>query len=177
MRKLTKILLVIGLVLSLGGSAAASVAAVTLHNALEEVKCAAVRGGLSLRARIAGLEELLAADTDAAPCGAVPDEASDKAGGAAPDASCAADVRDEDAAPAGVDEVTAPAAHAAAAPDEVFTVRAYNGIIGAFDADGTLFRTVNTAVSTLPAADRAALEAGMTVTGFDALEQLLAIYE
>jgi hypothetical protein len=46
-------------------------------------------------------------------------------------------------------------------PEPLYTVRAHEGIIGIFDADGTLCRSVNVFVMTLPEADREALAAGI----------------
>ena len=46
-------------------------------------------------------------------------------------------------------------------PEPLYTVKAHDGIIGIFDSDGTLCRSVNVFIMTLPEADREALAAGI----------------
>ena len=46
-------------------------------------------------------------------------------------------------------------------------------VIGVYDADGNLLRTVDTPVYALPAGDRALLEGGIEIEGEDALSSLL----
>ncbi|UKI12387.1 MAG: hypothetical protein L6V84_06605 [Oscillospiraceae bacterium] len=66
----------------------------------------------------------------------------------------------------GVGEVTHAGAHAAEEPVGTqpaeacaYRVTEYRGIIGVFDGDGRLMRTINVRVDTLPAVDREALAA------------------
>lgn len=181
MRKLTKVLLAGALLLSLGGSAAATAAAVTINNALEELRCRSISSDLTIRSRVDQLESVLteklpglmdkALDVFSPVDNALADghDAAPAAEGALP--------ADADIDPAdGIGEVTSPALHAVDAPAEVYVIRAYNGIIGVFDADGLLIKTVNTAMSTLPVSDREALEEGITVGSFEEMNGIMDMY-
>ena len=181
MRKLTKVLLAGALLLSLGGSAAATAAAVTINNALEELRCRSISNDLTIRSRVDQLESVLteklpglmdkALDVFSPVDNALADghDAAPAAEGALP--------ADADIDPAdGIGEVTSPALHAADAPAETYVIRAYNGIIGVFDGSGLPVRTVNTAVDTLPAADRAALEEGIPAASFEEMCRIADMY-
>lgn len=63
-----------------------------------------------------------------------------------------------------------PVTDAAAA---AYTVRELDGRIGIYGEDGTLLRTVNVSVATLPRADREQLAAGITLTSRQELEALI----
>lgn len=54
-----------------------------------------------------------------------------------------------------------------------YTVRELDGRIGIYGEDGTLLRTVNVSVATLPRADREQLAVGITLTSRDELEALI----
>ena len=186
MRKLTKVLLAGAVLLSLGGSTVATAAAVTINNTLEELRCRSISDNLSIRSRVSQLEAVL---TDKLP--ELMDKASevlsaaqgdhDEAQDAIPANADASDKEQPADVPAdapadGMGEVTSPALHAVDAPAETYVIRTYNGIVGVFDGDGLLIRTVNTAVDTLPAADREALENGITAESFERMCEIADMY-
>lgn len=182
MRKLTKVLLAGAVLLSLGGSTVATAAAVTINNTLEELRCRSISDNLSIRSRVSQLEAVL---TDKLP--ELMDKASEvlsaaqgdheKAQDAIPANADASDKEQPADVPAdGMGEVTSPSLHAVDAPAETYVIRTYNGIVGVFDGDGLLIRTVNTAVDTLPAADREALENGITAESFERMCEIADMY-
>ncbi len=59
------------------------------------------------------------------------------------------------------------------APTAMFTVREIGGRIGVFDASGTLVRTLNVSVATLPRADREQLSVGITLGSEQELQALI----
>ena len=84
------------------------------------------------------------------------------------------------------ESVTVPSHHSPetqAPADESDTIAAmylmaeHNGIIGVFDATGTLLHTINVFVMTLPTADREALATGIPAYSSEELEELIARYE
>lgn len=169
MRKLVKILIVGALVVSLGGSAVAASAVVAVNNALEELRTRSLNDNLSLRSRINQLESVVAEKLP---------ELADRAMEVIAPADGSPEDEDE---VVGMDEVTSPAMHAAADADDApaeagYLIREYNGIIGVFDADGLLLRTVNVAVSTLPACDREALDEGITAATFEEMNSIVDMY-
>ena len=78
-------------------------------------------------------------------------------------------------------EVTLNEAHAAepAADPEAapYVVAEYRGIIGVFDGEGNLLRTVNVSVSTLPDADRAALADGIQAMSWQDMMDIVGQYQ
>ena len=70
-------------------------------------------------------------------------------------------------------EQTAPVAKPSAV---MYTVREVNGCIGIYDADGTLLRTLQVPVSTLPRADREQLAVGIALTSKQELDALIEDY-
>ena len=55
----------------------------------------------------------------------------------------------------------------------LYILREYNGKIGVFSADGGLLKTVSVMVSSLPAQDKTALAAGISVSSYEELHALL----
>lgn len=83
----------------------------------------------------------------------------------------------------GVGEVTHAGAHAAEEPVGTqpaeacaYRVTEYRGIIGVFDGDGRLMRTVNVRVDTLPAVDREALAAGIVAGTWQEMMDIVGQY-
>ena len=66
---------------------------------------------------------------------------------------------------------TAPATEAQ--PPQSYTVKAYQGIIGVFDQDGSLVDMANVSVITLPDADRRALEEGIFAASMAEVQKIL----
>ena len=62
-------------------------------------------------------------------------------------------------------------------PATLFTAREVGGRIGIYDANGTLLRTLNIPVATLPRADREQLAIGITLKSEQELAALIADYE
>lgn len=54
-----------------------------------------------------------------------------------------------------------------------YTVRAHEGIIGVFDAEGALVESVNVSVITLPEADRQALDEGIIAVNMEEVREIL----
>lgn len=61
-------------------------------------------------------------------------------------------------------------------PEPMYTVKAHEGIIGIFDADGALCRSVNVFVMTLPEADREALAAGIVAYSEEEMRMIAERY-
>ena len=83
----------------------------------------------------------------------------------------------------GVGEVTHAGAHAAEEPVGTqpaeacaYRVTEYRGIIGVFDGDGRLMRTVNVRVDTLPAVDREALAVGIVAGTWQEMMDIVGQY-
>ena len=62
------------------------------------------------------------------------------------------------------------------APTVLFTVREVDGRIGIYDQNGSLVRTLNVPVATLPRADREQLAMGITLTSQQELNALIEDY-
>ncbi len=62
-------------------------------------------------------------------------------------------------------------------PTEMYIITTHNGRIGVFDATGTLVRTVNVFVFTLPEADRKALEVGIPAYSRAEADRIAGKYE
>ena len=182
MKKLTKILLVCTLVLALGGSALSSALAITVSQALKDFKQKNVCDVITLRARVSELEGTLGKGLSA-----LADKAAQVFAPAEDDVACGNDcpveedpAREEDPDRA-AGEVTLNEAHAAepAADPEAapYVVAEYRGIIGVFDGEGNLLRTVNVSVSTLPDADRAALADGIQAMSWQDMMDIVGQYQ
>lgn len=160
MKKLAKGILIAALAVSLGGTALLSAFTVMLRDAFRAYRQADVCRSISLSARVRELGEALAvlapSDEQSTEAGASADAASDPSDDGAADGTGQLD----DVCKG---EVTHAPAHASEADPcaGAYRVTIWNGRIGVFDASGTLFRTVNVSVDTLPAADRAALAEGI----------------
>ena len=61
-------------------------------------------------------------------------------------------------------------------PEPMYTVRVHEGIIGIFDTDGALCRSVNVFVMTLPEADREALAAGIVAYSEEEMRMIAERY-
>lgn len=186
MKKLTKILLVCTLVLALGGSALSSALAITVSQALKDFKQKNVCDVITLRARVSELEGTLGKGLSA-----LADKAAQVFAPAEDDGACGND-RPVEEDPAGEEdpdraagEVTLNEAHAAepaadpsADPEAApYVVAEYRGIIGVFDGEGNLLRTVNVSVSTLPDADRAALADGIQAMSWQDMMDIVGQYQ
>lgn len=186
MKKLTKILLVCTLVLALGGSALSSALAITVGQALKDFKQKNVCDVITLRARVSELEGTLGKGLSA-----LADKAAQVFAPAEDDGACGNDCPVEED-PAGEEdpdraagEVTLNEAHAAepaadpsADPEAApYVVAEYRGIIGVFDGEGNLLRTVNVSVSTLPDADRAALADGIQAMSWQDMMNIVGQYQ
>lgn len=60
--------------------------------------------------------------------------------------------------------------------EQKFWIKEYNGLVGIFNADGSLYRTVDTRVKTLPEADQGLLEEGFEVIGKSQLNSIIEDY-
>ena len=177
MRKLTKGLIVTALLFSWGGTALTAAFAANLRDTLTAFRQKNLRENLNLRARLAQVESAVEAGADKllgvgtepdAPAQATPAESTS---GRLP--------ADTD----GVGEVMHAGAHAAEEPVGTqpaeacaYRVTEYRGIIGVFDGDGRLMRTVNVRVDTLPAVDREALAAGIVAGTWQEMMDIVGQY-
>ena len=184
MRKLTKGLIVTALLFSFGGTALTAAFAANLQEALTAFRQKNLRESLNLRARLAQVEGALEAGADRL-----------SGAGTAPDGNAAqadAPVQAEPAGSAterlpadtdGTGEVTHAGARAAEEPVGTqpatacaYRVAEYRGIIGVFDGDGRLLRTLNVRVDTLPAVDREALAAGIDAGTWQEMMDIVGQY-
>jgi hypothetical protein len=60
--------------------------------------------------------------------------------------------------------------------EQKFWIKEYNGLVGIFNADGSLYRTIDTRVKTLPEADQGLLEEGFEVIGKSQLNSIIEDY-
>jgi hypothetical protein len=193
MKKLTKILLVCALVLALGGSALSSALAITASQAIKDWRQRNSCDVLTLRARISALEDTLGKGLTAlaekvtevqevfAPAEGNGDENNGPDGNGENDIQAGEEVS---ACPAGDEapdqaagEVTLNEAHAADPVTIPYVVATYRGIIGVFDGEGNLLRTVNVSVSTLPATDREALDDGIQAASWQDMMDIVGQYQ
>ena len=179
MKKLAKIALIAALVMSVGGSALASTFAALTRSAQAELRQHNISEMLSLKSRIRKLESGLSAIADA-----LPDEKEAQGDASQVDAS-QVDASQVNAEPDDTDVmlpeetvaeavVTHAEAHAA---ERGYIISVYRGIIGVFDADGRLLRTVNVSVATLPASDRDALLDGIPASTQEQMLEIVGQYE
>ena len=184
MKKLIRGLAAVTLLLSWGGTALTAAFAVNLRDTLTSYRQKNLRENLSLRARLSQIEEALESGADCllggetnpggdavavdAPAATLP-----VAGGmesAPSDATC-------------TDEVTNAGAHAAeeptaGEPDQAvaYRISEYRGIIGVFDCDGVLIRTVNVRIDTLPAVDQEELAVGIVAATWQEMMDIVGAY-
>lgn len=173
MKKLAKIALIAALVMSVGGSALASTFAALTRSAQAELRQHNISEMLSLKSRIRKLESGLSAIADA-----LPDEK--EAQGDASQVNAEPDdtevmLPEETVAEAVVTHAEAHAAEPVA--ERGYIISVYRGIIGVFDADGRLLRTVNVSVATLPASDRDALLDGIPASTQEQMLEIVGQYE
>ena len=183
MKKLAKIALITALVMSVGGSALASTFAALTRSAQAELRQHNISEMLSLKSRIRKLESGLSAIADA-----LPDEKEAQGDASQVDAS-QVDASQVNAEPDDTEVmlpeetvaeavVTHAEAHAAEpAAERGYIISVYRGIIGVFDADGRLLRTVNVSVATLPASDREALLDGIPASTQEQMLEIVGQYE
>lgn len=163
MRKVAKCLLVLWMLVSLGGTCAVVFFTRSVGQSLKEYRQWAVCEAISLGARLRGIGQYPSDDArgSAAPVSADP-------------AAVPGGVQDGSG---GEGQVTSASAHAGQPLEVLYRVGVFRGMIGVYDTDGVLLRTVNTAVATLPQTDRQSLEAGIFVLSDEELEALIARYE
>ena len=162
MRKLTKGLIVTALLFSWGGTALTAAFAANLRDTLTAFRQKNLRENLNLRARLAQVESAVEAGADKLlGVGTEPDGNAVQADAPAQATPAESTSGRLPADTDGVGEVTHAGAHAAEEPVGTqpaeacaYRVTEYRGIIGVFDGDGRLMRTVNVRVDTLPAVDR-----------------------
>ena len=172
MRKLTKGLIVTALLFSWGGTALTAAFAANL------------RENLNLRARLAQVESAVEAGADKLlGVGTEPDGNAIQADAPAQATPAESTSGRLPADTDGVGEVTHAGAHAAEEPVGTqpakacaYRVTEYRGIIGVFDGDGRLMRTVNVRVDTLPAVDREALAAGIVAGTWQEMMDIVGQY-
>lgn len=190
MKKLTKILLVCTLVLALGGSALSSALAITVSQALKDLKQKNVCDVITLRARVSELEGTLGkglsalADKAAQVFAPAEDDGNGENDGQAVEAPAGEQDPDRVAGEVTLNEAHAaepaaePSADLSADPEAApYVVAEYRGIIGVFDGEGNLLRTVNVSVSTLPDADRAALADGIQAMSWQDMMDIVGQYQ
>lgn len=164
MKKVTKYVLIGMLVCSFCAAALSTAFACSVHQALTDYKQKNICDVLILRARIQHLEDKLQHSLDA-----VVDKTID---------ILSPRVETEpESSPYDTAEVTYAPGHAAEAPTDVYVISTYRGIIGIFDADGQLLRTVNVSVDTLPEVDRQALSQGLRVDGWPEMLKMIEKYQ
>lgn len=169
MKKLTKVCLVTALVLALGGTALTAGLTTTLQEAFSDHRRSNLRDSLRLRARVTELEDALSSGLSQWM------ERDSRAEDVAVGAPAATEPPSEE-----TDEVTHAGAHAPEEPTETETasptgyrIARYGSIIGVFDEDGELLRTVNVRVDTLPAVDQKALEEGILAADRQAMMEIV----
>lgn len=190
MKKLTKILLVCTLVLALGGSALSSALAITVSQALKDLKQKNVCDVITLRARVSELEGTLGkglsalADKAAQVFAPAEDDGNGENDGQAVEAPAGEQDPDRVAGEVTLNEAHAaepaaePSADPSADPEAApYVVAEYRGIIGVFDGEGNLLRTVNVSISTLPDADRAALADGIQAMSWQDMMDIVGQYQ
>lgn len=184
MKKLIRGLVVAALLLSWSGTALTAAFAVNLRDALTSYRQKNLRENLSLRARLSQIEDVLESGADR-----LLGEKTDPDGGAvAADAPAetlpvAGDTESSQPDVTCTDEITHPGAHAAEEPTAGesgqtghYRISEYRGIIGVFDGDGVLIRTVNVRVDTLPAVDQEALAAGIPADTWQDMMDIVDAY-
>lgn len=151
MRKLTKGLIVTALLFSWGGTALTAAFAANLRDTLTAFRQKNLRENLNLRARLAQVESAVEAGADKLlGAGTEPDGNAVQADAPAQATPAESTSGRLPAGTDGVGEVTHAGAHAAEEPVGTqpaeacaYRVTEYRGIIGVFDGDGRLMRTVN----------------------------------
>lgn len=170
MKKLTKVCLITALVLALGGTALTAGLTATLREAFSDHRRSELSDSLRLRARVTQLEEAISSglsqwlERDSR----------------AEDVAVGAPAATEPPRAEETDEVTHAGALAPEEPTETestapvgYRIARYGSIIGVFDENGELLRTVNVRVDTLPAVDQAALEDGIPAADKQAMLEIL----
>ena len=184
MRKLTKGLIVTALLFSWGGTALTAAFAANLRDTLTAFRQKNLRENLNLRARLAQVESAVEAGADKLlGAGTEPDGNAVQADAPAQATPAESTSGRLPADTDGVGEVTHAGAHAAEEPVGTqpaeacaYRVTEYRGIIGVFDGDGRLMRTVNVRVDTLPAVDREALAAGIVAGTWQEMMDIVGQY-
>lgn len=184
MRKLTKGLIVTALLFSWGGTALTAAFAANLRDTLTAFRQKNLRENLNLRARLAQVESAVEAGADKLlGAGTEPDGNAVQANAPAQATPAESTSGRLPADTDGVGEVTHAGAHAAEEPVGTqpaeacaYRVTEYRGIIGVFDGDGRLMRTVNVRVDTLPAVDREALAAGIVAGTWQEMMDIVGQY-
>lgn len=183
MKKLIRGLVVVTLLLSWGGTALTAAFAINLRDALTSYRQKNLRENLSLRARLSQIEDVLESGADRL----LGEETSPNGNAAAADAPAATlPVAGDESAPSdatSTDEVTNPGAHAAEEPtaeasgrSAAYRISEYRGIIGVFDSDGVLIRTVNVRVDTLPTVDQEDLAIGIVAATWQEMMDIVGAY-
>ena len=60
--------------------------------------------------------------------------------------------------------------------EQTFLIKEYNGYVGIFTPDGSLYKTIDTKVKSLPEADQALLEEGFEIVGKSPLNSIIEDY-
>ncbi len=174
MKKLTKCLLIGCVILSLGGSVFSSALVVSIREALEQHRRNNVYDVVAMRTRINELESTLTGGI-----AALADKALEVMGTPETESNLNLSAGEEESDREGNGEVTHSDLHAAEDPAvqetvQQYVITEYRGIIGVYDQDGALLRTVNVAVDTLPEADRAALEVGIYANSWQEMMDIVS---